>query len=402
MAQSTYSRWLEEHKKDLNRVTLFEAGDFYETYDIDAAVCHEVLKLQLTKTSNGSCLTGFPKHALKTYLLLLVTKTRPVQVIEKNRKALFFCNDRGELAFKETKTTVNNNQTTTTMEKKKFYTIGGGLHYMFNQEMQCLVEIKPLREVFFLESGKSTQEWRVANTDKVMKTRYTPATDEEPEKFNGEIYKSQDDFEKGNKMTIDELFFNHSTEGDICNGLMKGFRYINMDEKGAYIWTIEKGEAVKWYFREHIRKVTWEYDGEGYITVKSDYDGGEMPSSYRDSEDVYKYNDYRFVDANGNEVVHEGVYSRLKLDEDQKPLVDKLQAVLNECEKAGIKVYFSTTYYDLRAVNKLKVEDIGYNPNCDDETEQEFVFEDDRVAYVFKGVSDLNSEDSDMKFVIKK
>ena len=402
MAQSTYSRWLEEHKKDLNRVTLFEAGDFYETYDIDATVCHEVLKLQLTKTSNGSCLTGFPKHALKTYLLLLVTKTRPVQVIEKNRKALFFCNDRGELAFKETKTTVNNNQTTTTMEKKKFYTIGGGLHYMFNQEMQCLVEIKPLREVFFLKSGKAIQEWRVANTDKVMKTRYTPATDEEPKQFDGEMYHTFEDFEKGKAMTIDELLYNHSTECDICKGLMKGPRDINIDEKGAYIWTIENGQAVKWYFIDHIKKVTWEYDEEGYISVKSDYDGGELPEAYSSSEEVYKYNDYRFVDANGNEEVREGVYSRLKLDDDQKLLANKLQQVLEECKAAGMKVYFSTTSYDLRAVNQRNVERIGYDPEFDEETEQEFVFDDRRVSHVFKGVYDLNSEDSDMKFVIKK
>lgn len=297
---------------------------------------------------------------------------------------------------------INNQTTEKTMEKKIFRTISAGVRYMYNKEMQSLVEVKLICEVFSLNSGKASQIWRVANTDKTARTRYEPATDEEPEKFDGEMYHTFEDFEKGKKMTIDELFFNHSTECDICSGLVKGLVYIKIDEKGAYIWTIENGQAVKWYFREHIDTVTWEYNEEGQITVTSDYDGGELPEAYSSSEEVYKYNDYRFVDAEGNEEVREGVYKRLKLDDDQKLLANKLQQVLEECKEAGMKVYFSTTHYDLRAVNQRKVERIGYDPEFDEETEQEFGFDDRRASHVFSGVYDLNSEDSDMKFVIKK
>lgn len=273
---------------------------------------------------------------------------------------------------------------------------------MFNKEMQCLVEVRPLREVFNLSNGNATQEWRVANTNKVMTTHYTAATDEEPEAFDGEMYRTFEDYEKGKKMPIEELFYSKDPERHICQCLLKDNRCINTDEKGAYFWTIENGEAVKWYFRDHMTEVRWEYNEKGQITVKSDYEGGELPEAYWSREDVFKYNDYRFVDADGHEEQREGVYNRLRLEPDQEKLAAKLQKVLNECEKAGIKVYFNTTNYDLRAVNKRKLEEIGYGPNCDDETEQAFVFEDDRVAYVFKGVSDMNTEDSDERFVIKK
>lgn len=296
-----------------------------------------------------------------------------------------------------------NNQTTNIMDKKIFRTISCGVLYMYNQEMQSLVEVRPLREVFNLNNGKATQEWRVANTDALMTTHYEPATEDEPEKFDGEMYHTFDDFEKGKKMPIDDVFYPPRKEDHICNCLMKcGNRYLCTDDKGAFCWIYEKGQAVKWYFREHIDTVTWEYNEHGQIDVVSDYDGGELPEAYSSSEEVYKYNDYRFVDAEGHEEVREGVYKRLKLDDDQKLLAGKLQKVLEECKDAGMKVYFSTTHYDLRAVNQRNVECIGYDPEFDEETEQEFEFDDRRVSHVFSGVYDLNIEDSDMKFVIKK
>ena len=295
-----------------------------------------------------------------------------------------------------------NNQTTNIMDKKIFRTISAGVRYMYNQEMQSLVEVRPLREVFNLNNGKATQEWRVANTDAVMTTHYEPATETEPEKFYGEMYHTFDDFEKGKKMPIDDVLYQPRKENHICSCLLKtGDRHINMDEKGAYCWIYKKGQAVKWYFREHIDTVTWEYNENGQIAVTSDCEC-ELPEAYSSSEEVYKYNDYRFVDADGNEEVREGVYSRLKLDDDQKLLAGKLQMVLEECKEAGMKVYFSTTHYDLRAVNQRKVERIGYDPEFDEELEQDFEFDDRRVSHVFSGVYDLNIEESDMKFVIKK
>ena len=55
-------------------VILFRVGDFYESYFEDAKKVSEVLGITLTKRSgeDGYYLTGFPHHALDTYLPKLI------------------------------------------------------------------------------------------------------------------------------------------------------------------------------------------------------------------------------------------------------------------------------------------------------------------------------------------
>ena len=387
---NVFEKYNELKKKSPLAIVFMKVGDFYETYDVDAQTCHDILGLSLTKrTGTMHLLTGFPKHALEGY----------VKKLHDAGRATVACNE----DFSNSNNNNKNQKTEKTMEKINFRTIMIGVRYMYNKEMESLVEVRPLREVFNLNTGKATQEWRVADTDKVMTTHYTPATETEPEMFDGEMYHTLEDFEHGCKMSIDDVFCTKRDEAHICCCLLKcGYRYIYTDDNGAYTWIHEKGQAQKWYFREHIDTVYWEYSEHGQITVTSDYDGGEMPDSYRSPEDVYKYNDYRFVDADGHEEVREGVYNRLKLEPDQEKMVEKLQGVLDECRAAGIRVYFSTTHYELMAVNERKVERIDYDPEYDEETEQTFEFNDHRVSHVFSGVYSLNSEDSDIRFVIKK
>lgn len=285
---------------------------------------------------------------------------------------------------------------------KNFRTISAGMRYMFSNEMQALVEVKPLREVFNLDSGLCLQEWRVANTDEVIDTHYRPATEDEPEQFDGKLYHTLEQFEKGEPMPISEAFYGPNTEAHICQDLVKpGHRHINTDEKGAYIWAYIKGQAVKWYFREHISEVTWEYNEKGQIEVKSNCEC-EIPESYSSSEDVYQYNDYRFVDADGVEQVREGVLKRLMLEPDQEVLAEKLQAVIDECKAAGMCIYWSNADYTLNAVNVRRVERIEYDPSVDEDTEEAHYFDDSRVSHVFGNVTDYNSDDDSVKFVIKK
>lgn len=369
-------------------IVLMRCGDFYETYDEDARKCAKTLGITLNKQASGE-LTGFPYHALEQYLPKLIRAGFKVVIADEQK----------EDGNKTNKVTTP--KTSTTMEKR-FRTISAGVRYMFDKEMQSLVEVKPMCEVFNLNNGKASQVWRVANTEKMVKTRYEPATEEEPEQFDGEVYKTFEDFEKGRKMTIDELFYQRETEGRICSCLLKnGDRHINMDERGAYYWTIEKGQAVKWYFRDHIDTVTWEYNEKGQITVTSDCEC-ELPEAYSSSEEVYKYNDYRFVDAEGQETVREGVYKRLYLDADQVKLAEKLQKVLDECKAANMCIYWSNADYTLNAVNVRHVERIEYDPDVDEEKEEAHYFDDSRVAHVFKNVTDYNSEDDSVKFVVKK
>jgi hypothetical protein len=397
---NTYNEFLyrmHKHGKDTGLVVLMPMGDFYETYDESAGRCAAVLHLKLNEQvkpdKTKHFITGFPKHALEGYVHDLVAVGCRVVVLDKE------CNE--TIYTKENiNQTIKNNKTMATM-KKNFRTVNGSTKYMFNSELQALVEVTPLREVFNLDSGVSMQEWRVVGTDKTMKTHYTPATEEEPEQFDGKMYKTLKDFEAGNAIPMEDIFYGYDNEVRIVQCLVPAHgRSVSFDAEGAYIWTMEKGEAVKWYFRKHITNVTWEYNEKGQITVTSDCEI-DIPESYRSSEDVYKYNDYRFIDGDGKEQIREGVYKRLFLEPDQKALAEKLQAVLDECKKAKMLIYWSNADYTLNAVNLRKVQRVEYDPEVTDD-EEAYYFDDSRCSHVFKNVTDYNSEDSDVKFVIKK
>ena len=353
------------------------------------------LRYPLTERSWGAIL-----------LPLLVIKTRPVRIIEKEREVVFYANDKGELSFKETKitTNINNQKTVKTMATKKiFRTIGTGVHYMFNEEMQSLVQVELLSEVFNLHNGMCIQRWRVADMDKVMETHYEPATEEEPEKFFGKVYKTLEAFENDKPMTIEELFMCDQSEKMVCDDLYRGrpSRCVRTDDSGAYIWIFDGGQAVKWYFKEHMSIVRWVYSKKGQIEVTCDYDG-KMPEPYYDAEEVYKYNDYRCLNADGTEEVHEGFYKRLFLEPDQQKLAEKLQGVIDECEKAGMTIYWSNADYTLNAINVRHVDRIEYEPEVNEETEQVYDFDDSRCSHVFKNVTDLNSEGNDIRIVVKR
>ena len=402
---------MHKHGNDTSLVVLMQMGDFYETYDQSAGRCQAVLGLTLNEQvkpdKTKHFITGFPKWKLEDYLQKLVGETGcRVVVLDKDMNETVFTKDRnGKIVFTTNNNNSNNNsKTTTTMAttaSKTFKMMNSGNRYMYDNEMQALVEVKLLREVFNLDSGASMQEWRVANTDRTVQTHYTPATEDAPEQFDGKMYRTLEDFEKGEPMGMD-AFCGKADEERICRGLVRPHRSdVQQDEKGAYFWTIEKGEAVKWYFRDHIHEVTWD-QADGPITVTSDYEGDQLPVSYPSSEHVYKYNDYRFIDEYGEETVREAPLKRLMLDDDQKALAGKLQSLIDQCKEAGMTIYWSNADYTLNAVNVRRVERIEYDPCVDEEKEEAHYFDDSRAAHTFKNVTDLNSEDSDLKFVIKK
>lgn len=386
----------EMKKKYPSSIVLMKVGDFYETYDADAQKCHDVLGVTLT-SCNGSkrLLTGFPRHALDIYLPKMNKAGYRVLVVDEKEITDFKADGDGFL-FTTIKRESNNNQNKTTMETKKFRTIcmAAESAYMFNQEMQALVEVTLEKVEYNINTGKSKQTWRVANTNKRVETCYHPATETQPEMFTGTMYRTLEAFEKGEAMSIETIFYGLSAEQDLCSRVS---RNVRSSVEGAYIWVYENGEAKRWYFKRHIDFIYSEYvDGRTKW-----YADEEIPESYFDSEDVYKYNDYRFIDADGKEQVHEGVYKRLLLESDQVALAEKLQAVLDECKEAGMTIYWSNSDYTLNAVNKRRVERIEYDPCVDEETEQDYQF-DDRHAYEFHNVTDINCEDCESKFVIKK
>ena len=76
--------------KHPDALLLFRCGDFYETYNEDAAVAAEILGITLTKRSSvagtsasGTAMAGFPYHALDSYLPKLIRAGKRVAICDQ-------------------------------------------------------------------------------------------------------------------------------------------------------------------------------------------------------------------------------------------------------------------------------------------------------------------------------
>ena len=78
--------------KHPDAVLLFRCGDFYETYNLDAKVCAEILGITLTWRNNvfphnhetyEGAMAGFPHHALDTYLPKLVRAGKRIAICDQ-------------------------------------------------------------------------------------------------------------------------------------------------------------------------------------------------------------------------------------------------------------------------------------------------------------------------------
>lgn len=272
--------------------------------------------------------------------------------------------------------------------------------YWFNTEHEALIKLVIRYSKFNLDTHKASHEWAEAGSDGskiVLTTTYNP---QEPEKLP-RFYASKEDFEKGKTMTADELYYMDNEQG-ICVPLLNNrkCRHIDRDdEQGCFIWAYVKGQAVKWYFNKHVEEVTFKCVDGCFTYATADAD---IPENYWNAGDVYQYNDWVEMTADGERIVHEASHKLLILEPDQEELVTKLQGVIDECMAAGIKIYFSQNSYDLNAVNVRHIERLEYNPAYDEETEVAYSFDDSRVSRTLNGVYDLNTEGGDVMFVVKK
>ena len=64
---------------------LFRKGDFYESYEDDAEQAAQILGLVVTRSANGK-LTGFPQHALDSYLPKLIRAGKRVAICDQITK----------------------------------------------------------------------------------------------------------------------------------------------------------------------------------------------------------------------------------------------------------------------------------------------------------------------------
>ena len=68
-AMRQYTRFKAEHP---DCVLFFRMGDFYEMFNEDAKLAHEVLGITLTERTNGIPMAGVPYHAVETYLRRMI------------------------------------------------------------------------------------------------------------------------------------------------------------------------------------------------------------------------------------------------------------------------------------------------------------------------------------------
>ena len=256
--------------------------------------------------------------------------------------------------------------------------------YIYDEKAKCLRQLQFLMSTFDVETGNSEHQWKMAETGEIITGDLA-----------GEIYLDKIAFNNGRTISHDSLYEN-MTESQLLNRVPVSHRSFK-DER-VYIWTFENGQAVKWFFDEHINEVVETISDKGDYTIwKAD---AEIPESYSCAEEVFEYNDYEVVHNDGTREYHEGVLNRLTLTPGQKALADKLQSVINECIEAGMAIDFDYSDYSLMAYNQSQIKEIGYDVSYDEDTEERYRL-GFRKAYTFKGVGDINTDD-DYYLVISK
>lgn len=72
MKEAKMKQFIELKDKHPDCLLLFRCGDFYESYEEDAAAVAQICGITLTKYKDGARLAGFPHFALDTYLPKLI------------------------------------------------------------------------------------------------------------------------------------------------------------------------------------------------------------------------------------------------------------------------------------------------------------------------------------------
>lgn len=122
------------------------------------------------------------------------------------------------------------------------------------------------------------------------------------------------------------------------------------------VWVLEDGEPIK--FPLNIHKITWDFNGEhGWI-----FSDKNLPEKYWFSRtEAIRNNEYKIVDKDGEAFVERGVNLRLALTDEQKKILEELEAVFKKAEDAGIGFLFDRECSgNLEVYNANEVDDIEY------------------------------------------
>lgn len=129
--ENKYLKQFHELKqKHPDATLLFRCGYFYEAYEADASVVSLICGTTLTKRKDGGNMTGFPHHALDTYLPKLIRAGKRVAIC-----------DQLETPKKKTQTTT--------------YKVDGG------GQFDIIENVKPSNEQTTMEETKKQEEKQV-------------------------------------------------------------------------------------------------------------------------------------------------------------------------------------------------------------------------------------------------
>ena len=260
--------------------------------------------------------------------------------------------------------------------------------YIVDEDSKCLRQLHLTTIVYDLTTGETKLTWIEAETGKLIMGDLS----------DKKVFANEEHFQKGEILKQIDLYAESSINKVIYMNL--SFRNAKVDGKRYYSWVYRNGHADKFYYDEEISaiKITFGDDGKGVKKVETDI---ELPETYYDVEEVYDFNDYEVVNNDGTKSFHEGLCKRLRLTDGQNVMLDKLQAILDECSRAGIQIAFDLCNCQLTAFNKANVECVGYDPGYDEEMEI-CHYLNLRESRTLSGVYDINTEDSSLQFVVAK
>ena len=257
--------------------------------------------------------------------------------------------------------------------------------YVYLTEQKKLMSMVPMETVYNLETGDANQKFNLGGEGKLTQLQ-----------LNSQFYVSEESFKLGAPLSAD-----HAIETCALVNIMEKLfpsYCVKEDEVGPFVWTYKNGEATKWRLEEHTKMVFIDHKDS-----KNNCIDGQLPKEvFESAEEVYMYNDYVVQDEDGKHEVREGVYRRLFLTDEQNALLDKLQAVIDECKEAGIAIDFNYAYYGVVAFNAKNIKEYGYEPFYDEEKEAAYYLDLSKAGRCMHNIGDYNTEDDSLKFVIAR
>lgn len=202
--------------------------------------------------------------------------------------------------------------------------------YLFNTESKKLEKFEVIKvHTTLAEDSCATYECKLGGVN--AKITATPQD-------NIAVYASEEDYQKGNVMQMNNICATDATKVYTRNG---------------EYWVFENGTAKE--IDINALAVTFE-KGVGFYNT-------ERKKFYASREDVYKHNDYIVKEADGSERVVECLANKVAPNKEQRELLNELASLIDKMKDNNMVLVYSTEDCQFFAYNKEKAEEfnIAYN-----------------------------------------